>query len=94
MAHSRRRQNSCSRWPVAHTTQSPYRIKGHTRLAAHKGANPEKIMEAIWVVRGAFRSGVGKRIVHRLMSMSKVVFDVVVDGPAELLEDRTFGAWT
>lgn len=34
---------------VAHTTQCPYCIKGHTKLAARKGASPEEIMEAIWV---------------------------------------------
>lgn len=34
---------------VAHTTQCPYCIKGHTRAAKRKGATPEQIMEAIWV---------------------------------------------
>lgn len=34
---------------VAHVTQCPYCIAGHTRLARHKGASPEEIMEAIWV---------------------------------------------
>jgi AhpD family alkylhydroperoxidase len=34
---------------VAHTTQCPYCIQGHTRLAARKGASAEEIMEAIWV---------------------------------------------
>ena len=34
---------------VAHTTQCPFCIKGHTRLARRKGATPEEIMEAIWV---------------------------------------------
>lgn len=34
---------------VAHTTQCPYCINGHTRLARRKGATPEEIMEAIWV---------------------------------------------
>jgi len=34
---------------VAHTTQCPYCIAGHTRLAARKGASPQEIMEAIWV---------------------------------------------
>jgi AhpD family alkylhydroperoxidase len=34
---------------VAHTTQCPYCINGHTKLAARKGASPEEIMEAIWV---------------------------------------------
>ncbi|MDN5851158.1 MAG: carboxymuconolactone decarboxylase family protein [Nitrococcus sp.] len=34
---------------VAHTTQCPYCIKGHTRAAKRKGATAEQIMEAIWV---------------------------------------------
>lgn len=34
---------------VAHTTQCPYCIRGHTRLAQVKGATDEQIMEAIWV---------------------------------------------
>lgn len=34
---------------VAHVTQCPYCIKGHTKLARRKGATPEEIMEAIWV---------------------------------------------
>jgi AhpD family alkylhydroperoxidase len=34
---------------VAHVTQCPYCITGHTKLARRKGAMPEEIMEAIWV---------------------------------------------
>jgi AhpD family alkylhydroperoxidase len=34
---------------VAHTTQCPYCIRGHTKLAHVKGASDEQIMEAIWV---------------------------------------------
>jgi AhpD family alkylhydroperoxidase len=34
---------------VAHTTQCPYCIKGHTKSALQKGATPEQVMEAIWV---------------------------------------------
>jgi AhpD family alkylhydroperoxidase len=34
---------------VAHATQCPYCIRGHTELAVQKGANDEEIMEAIWV---------------------------------------------
>lgn len=34
---------------VAHTTQCPYCIRGHTRGARRAGATPEQIMEAIWV---------------------------------------------
>jgi len=34
---------------VAHVTQCPFCITGHTKLAGRKGASPEEIMEAIWV---------------------------------------------
>lgn len=34
---------------VAHTTQCPYCIRGHTARALNSGALPEEIMEAIWV---------------------------------------------
>lgn len=34
---------------VAHVTQCPYCIKGHTKAAHRKGATPEELMEAIWV---------------------------------------------
>jgi len=34
---------------VAHVTQCPYCIRGHTRAALRRGATSEDIMEAIWV---------------------------------------------
>ena len=34
---------------VAHTTQCPYCIRGHTRAALRAGASEQEIMEAIWV---------------------------------------------
>ena len=34
---------------VAHVTQCPYCIKGHTKAALRHGARPEELMEAIWV---------------------------------------------
>ncbi|MEO6792356.1 MAG: carboxymuconolactone decarboxylase family protein [Mycobacterium sp.] len=34
---------------VAHVTQCPYCIQGHTKLAHRKGATDAEIMEAIWV---------------------------------------------
>lgn len=34
---------------VAHVTQCPYCIQGHTKTATKEGATPEEIMEAIWV---------------------------------------------
>ncbi len=34
---------------VAHVTQCPYCIRGHTKQAARLGATPEELMEAVWV---------------------------------------------
>lgn len=34
---------------VAHVTQCPYCIKGHTRAALRHGATPQELMGAIWV---------------------------------------------
>ncbi|HET8795248.1 MAG TPA: carboxymuconolactone decarboxylase family protein [Arthrobacter sp.] len=34
---------------VAHVTQCPYCIDGHTKLANRKGATDNEVMEAIWV---------------------------------------------
>ena len=34
---------------VAHVTQCPYCIDGHTKAALRAGATPEELMEAIWV---------------------------------------------
>src|SRR5437764_11636556 len=34
---------------VAHVTQCPYCIRGHTELATQKGATDQELMEAIWV---------------------------------------------
>jgi AhpD family alkylhydroperoxidase len=34
---------------VAHTTQCPYCIRGHTKAALRAGASERELMEAIWV---------------------------------------------
>ena len=34
---------------VAHTTQCPYCIRGHTKAALRKGATEHELMEAVWV---------------------------------------------
>ena len=34
---------------VAHVTQCPYCIRGHTKAALRAGALPDELMEAIWV---------------------------------------------
>ena len=40
---------------VAHVTQCPYCIRGHTKRAQGQGASREEVMEAIWVA-GAMRA--------------------------------------
>jgi AhpD family alkylhydroperoxidase len=52
---------------VAHTTQCPYCITGHTTLAARKGASPEEIMEAIWV---AAEMRAGGAYAHSTLALS------------------------
>ncbi len=34
---------------IAHVTQCPYCIKGHTKAALRAGATGEELMEAVWV---------------------------------------------
>jgi AhpD family alkylhydroperoxidase len=34
---------------VAHVTQCPYCIRGHTKLAVRHGATGQELMEAIWI---------------------------------------------
>ena len=34
---------------VAHVTQCPYCIRGHTKAALRQGADEKELMEAIWV---------------------------------------------
>ena len=51
---------------VAHVTQFPYCIKGHTRTALKKGATNEEIMEAIWV---AAEMRAGASYAHAALAM-------------------------
>lgn len=52
---------------VAHTTQCPYCIDGHTKLATRKGATPEQVMEAIWV---AAEMRAGGAYAHATLAMA------------------------
>ncbi|HYN37814.1 MAG TPA: carboxymuconolactone decarboxylase family protein [Rhodospirillales bacterium] len=51
---------------VAHVTQCPYCIKGHTRGALRAGATEQEIMEAIWV---AAEMRAGGAIAHSLLAV-------------------------
>ncbi|GAB3150453.1 carboxymuconolactone decarboxylase family protein [Microbispora hainanensis] len=60
---------------VAHVTQCPYCIDGHTRLARHKGASPEEIMEAIWVAAELRAGGAYAHSTLALHAMSEATPD-------------------
>lgn len=54
---------------VAHTTQCPYCIDGHTKLALRKGASAEQVMEAVWV---AAEMRAGGAYAHSTLAMSAI----------------------
>jgi AhpD family alkylhydroperoxidase len=54
---------------VAHVTQCPYCIRGHTRAALAKGATPEEIMEAIWV---AAEMRAGGAYAHSALALDEI----------------------
>ena len=51
---------------VAHVTQCPYCIRGHTKSAQREGASEQEIMEAIWV---AAEMRAGAAFAHSLIAM-------------------------
>lgn len=55
---------------VAHTTQCPYCIRGHTRLARRKGNSDEEIMEAIWV---ASEMRAGAAYAHATLAVEELI---------------------
>ena len=54
---------------VAHVTQCPYCIRGHTGAALQKGATAEEIMEAIWV---AAEMRAGGAYAHSALSLDTI----------------------
>ncbi|MCC6528054.1 MAG: carboxymuconolactone decarboxylase family protein [Polyangiaceae bacterium] len=54
---------------VAHVTQCPYCIRGHTRAALRQGATPEEIMEAIWV---AAEMRAGGAYAHSALALDEI----------------------
>jgi AhpD family alkylhydroperoxidase len=54
---------------VAHVTQCPYCIHGHTKNALRHGATPQEIMEAIWV---AAEMRAGGAYAHSLISLDSM----------------------
>jgi AhpD family alkylhydroperoxidase len=54
---------------VAHVTQCPYCIRGHTRAALRHGATAQELMEAIWV---AAEMRAGGAYAHTALSLSVI----------------------
>jgi AhpD family alkylhydroperoxidase len=65
---------------VAHVTQCPYCIRGHTGAALQQGATAEEIMEAIWV---AAEMRAGGAYAH-----SALALDTITRDKAEKARDR------
>ena len=57
---------------VAHVTQCPYCIKGHTKEAIRHGASNEELMEAIWVAAEMRAGGAYAHLVLAIEEMQKV----------------------
>ena len=54
---------------VAHVTQCPYCIRGHTRAALRDGATEQELMEAIWV---AAEMRAGAAYAHSVIALSEM----------------------
>jgi AhpD family alkylhydroperoxidase len=54
---------------VAHVTQCPYCIRGHTRAALRLGATDKELMEAIWV---ASEMRAGGAFAHSVIALSEM----------------------
>jgi len=54
---------------VAHVTQCPYCIRGHTRAALRDGASHEELMEAIWV---AAEMRAGGAFAHSIIAIAEI----------------------
>src|SRR6185436_5516868 len=65
---------------VAHVTQCPYCIRGHTKAALRQGATAQEIMEAIWV---AAEMRAGGAYAH-----SALALDTIARDKAEKASDR------
>lgn len=57
---------------VAHDTQCPYCIKGHTKAALHHGATRQELMEAIWIAAEMRAGGAYAHTAVSLTAMDEV----------------------
>jgi AhpD family alkylhydroperoxidase len=57
---------------VAHVTQCPYCIKGHTKAALRAGASREELMESIWVAAEMRAGGAYAHSILAIEDMERV----------------------
>lgn len=57
---------------VAHVTQCPYCIQGHTKLAVRQGNSPAEVMESIWV---AAEMRAGAAYAHSTMAIEEMAIE-------------------
>lgn len=57
---------------VAHVTQCPYCIRGHTKSALRHGATPQELMEAVWVAAEMRAGGAYAHSTVALTAMAEV----------------------
>jgi AhpD family alkylhydroperoxidase len=64
---------------VAHVTQCPYCIRGHTKAAMREGATREELMEAVWVAAEMRAGAAYAHSVLALDEMEKTASSSVID---------------
>ena len=62
---------------VAHVTQCPYCIRGHSKAALQHGANADEIMEAVWV---AAEMRAGAAYAHATLALDAIAHAQAKDG--------------
>ena len=60
---------------VAHVTQCPYCIRGHTSAALQQGATAKEIMEAIWVAAEMRAGGAYAHSALALVTITRVQYE-------------------
>jgi AhpD family alkylhydroperoxidase len=71
---------------VAHVTQCPYCIRGHTKAAMREGATREELMEAIWVAAEMRAGAAYAHSVLTLDEMEKVASPSVTEGLSQTID--------
>lgn len=70
---------------VAHVTQCPYCIRGHTRLARRAGASDAQVMEAVWV---AAEMRAGAAFAHAAIALDALPAEQRPDPPGSDADQR------